>query len=194
MQRESLEMDESQALRGLLSVRKISSVFCSFPDLPNASSVGSLKHATPPICVRRCVVCIPNMSTFRAFPSLCVFLCICLHACTQQFTDHQHRLTCMFRKRLDQASFGLFCVAKHVQRACLILTQSTRVFHSLVNSSLFSGNTTHTATVIRCSRARELHPPGGGHNLCRCVLALSCVPLAEVASWHRVQYQHKNRM
>ena len=76
MQRESLEMDESQALRGLLSVRKISSVFSSFPDLPNASSIGSLNHATLPICVRRTVVCIPNMSTFRAFPSLCVSLCL----------------------------------------------------------------------------------------------------------------------
>ena len=30
---------------------KISSVFSSFPDLPNASSVGSLNHATLPICV-----------------------------------------------------------------------------------------------------------------------------------------------
>ena len=76
MQRESLEMDESQALRGLLSVRNISSVFSSFSDLPNASSVGSLNHATLPTCVRRSVVCIPNMSTFRAFPSLCVSLCL----------------------------------------------------------------------------------------------------------------------
>ena len=76
MQRESLEMDESQALRCLLSVRKSSSVFSSFPDLPNASFVGSLNHATLPICVRRSVVCIPNMSTFRAFPSLCVSLCL----------------------------------------------------------------------------------------------------------------------
>ena len=55
---------------------KISSVFSSFPDLPNASSVGSLNHATLPICVRRSVVCIPDMSTFRAFPSLCVSLCL----------------------------------------------------------------------------------------------------------------------
>ena len=76
MQRESLEMDESQALRGLLSVRKISSVFTSLPDLPNASSVGSLNHATLPICVRRSVVCNPDMSTFHAFPSLCVSLCL----------------------------------------------------------------------------------------------------------------------
>ena len=51
-----------------------SSVFSSFPDLANASSVGSLNHATLPICVRRSVVCIPNMSTFRAFRSLCVSL------------------------------------------------------------------------------------------------------------------------
>ena len=76
MQRESLEMDQSQALRGLLSVRKISSVLSSFPDLPNASSVGSLNHATLPICVRRSVVCITNMSTFRAFSALCVSLCL----------------------------------------------------------------------------------------------------------------------
>ena len=54
---------------------KFSSVFSSFPDLPNASSVGSLNHATLPNCVRRGVVCIPNMSTFRAFRSLCVSLC-----------------------------------------------------------------------------------------------------------------------
>ena len=37
----------------------------------------------------------------------------------------------MFRRRLDQTVFGLFCVAEHVQRAFLILTQSTRVFHSV---------------------------------------------------------------
>ena len=55
---------------------KFSSVFSSFPDLPNASSVGSLNHATLPNCVRRSVVCIPNMSTFRAFRSLCVSLCL----------------------------------------------------------------------------------------------------------------------
>ena len=72
MQRES----ESQALRGLLSVRKISSVLSSFPDLPNASSVGSLNHANFPICVRRSVVCMPKMSTFRAFLSLSVSLCL----------------------------------------------------------------------------------------------------------------------
>ena len=112
----------------LLNVRKISSVFSSFSDLPNASSVGSLNHATLPICVRRSVVCISNTSTLREFP--CVSLCVCLHACTQQFTDHQLRLTCLFRRRLDPTAFGLFCVAKHVQRACLILTQSTRVFQS----------------------------------------------------------------
>ena len=47
-----------------------------FPDLPYASSVGSLFHATLPICVRRSVVCISNMSTFRAFPSLSVSLCL----------------------------------------------------------------------------------------------------------------------
>ena len=75
------------------------------------------------------VVCIPNMSTFSRV-SFLVSLCVCLHACTQQFTDHQHRLTCIFRRRLDQTAFGLFRVAKHVQRASLILTQSTRVFHS----------------------------------------------------------------
>ena len=51
-----------------------SSVFSSFPDLANASSVGSLNHATLPNCVRRSVVFIPNMSTFRAFRSLCVSL------------------------------------------------------------------------------------------------------------------------
>ena len=35
----------------------------------------------------------------------------------------------MFRRRLDQTASGLLCVAKDVQRACLILTQNTRVFH-----------------------------------------------------------------
>ena len=55
---------------------KFSSVFSCFPDLPNASSVGSLNHATLPNCVRRSVVCIPNRSTFRAFRSLCVSLCL----------------------------------------------------------------------------------------------------------------------
>ena len=39
-----------------LNVRRISSVFSSFPDVPNASSVGSLNHATLQICVRRSVV------------------------------------------------------------------------------------------------------------------------------------------
>ena len=53
-----------------------STVFSSFPDLPNASSVGSLNHATLSNCVRKSVVCIPNMSTFRAFRSLCVSLCL----------------------------------------------------------------------------------------------------------------------
>ena len=52
-----------------------------------------------------------------------VSLCVCLHACTQQFADHMHRLTCMFRRRLDQTAFGLICVAKRVQRACSILTR-----------------------------------------------------------------------
>ena len=53
-----------------------------------------------------------------------------LHACTQQFTDHKHLLTCMFRRRSDQTAFGLICVTKHAQRACLILTPSKRVFHT----------------------------------------------------------------
>ena len=35
----------------------------------------------------------------------------------------------MHRRRLDQTAFGLICVVKHVQRACLILTPSTRAFH-----------------------------------------------------------------
>ena len=83
MQRESLEMDESQALRGLLSVRKISSVFSSFPDLPNASSVGSLNHATLPICVRRSVVCIPqheHISRVSFLVCLSVFACTPVHS------------------------------------------------------------------------------------------------------------------
>ena len=56
-----------------------------------------------------------------------------------QFTDHQHRLTCMFPRRLDQTVFGLFRVSKHVQRACLILTQSTRVFHVVVEQGCTPG-------------------------------------------------------
>ena len=71
----------------------------------------------------------PTWANFaRFFP--CVSLCVCLHACTQQFTNHQHRRTCMFRRRLDQTAFGFIYVAKHVQRACLILTLNTRVFHN----------------------------------------------------------------
>ena len=56
----------------------------SFPDLPNASSGGSLNHATLPICVRRSVVCIANMSTFfaRFLPCVClsVFACTPVHS------------------------------------------------------------------------------------------------------------------
>ena len=123
IQRESLEVDESEALRGLFNMRKISSVLSSFPDLPNASSVASLNHATLPICVRRSVVCIPNMSTFRTFPSLCVSLCL-----LERLYTAIHRPLAPTHLHVSQA-FGLICVAKHVHRACLILTPSTRVFH-----------------------------------------------------------------
>ena len=49
----------------------------SFPDLPNASFVGSLNHATLPILrEEECCLYPQHESTFRAFPSLCVSLCL----------------------------------------------------------------------------------------------------------------------
>ena len=99
---------------------KITSVFSSFPDLPNASSVGSLNHATIPISVRRSVVCIPNMSTFRALRSLCVSLCLLARLYTAIHRPPAHRLTCMLRRRLDQTAFGF----AFVQNMC-----RTRVSH-----------------------------------------------------------------
>ena len=48
--------------------------------------------------------------SFVLCPSLCR-----LHVCTQQFTDHQHRLTCLLRRRLDQHTFGFACVQNMVR-------------------------------------------------------------------------------
>ena len=76
LQREWLELDAFEALRGLLNVRKISSVFSSSQICQTRALLEVLNHATVPISVRRSVVCNPNMSTFRAFPSLCVSLCL----------------------------------------------------------------------------------------------------------------------
>ena len=57
-------------LQGPQTCERFQVSFLASQICPNASSVGSLIHATLPICVRRSVVCIPNMSTFHAFPSL----------------------------------------------------------------------------------------------------------------------------
>ena len=55
----------------------------------------------PPTC---CLY--PQHEHISRVSFLCVSLCVYLHACTQQFTDHQHRLTCSHRRRLDQTAFG----------------------------------------------------------------------------------------
>ena len=58
---------------------------------------------------------------------LCVSLCVCLHACTQQFTDHQHRLTCSHRRRLDQTAFGFAFVKTCVAHVPDIVIEYTRI-------------------------------------------------------------------
>ena len=101
----------------------------SFTDLPNASSVGSLNHATLSNCVRRSVVCIPNMSTFRAFRS---FVCLSVFACTPVHsnslttsTDSLARIAGALTKQLS-----VLPLSKHVSHTCLTSSSSTRVFHS----------------------------------------------------------------
>ena len=131
MQRESLEMDESQALRRLLSVRKISSVFSSFPDLPHASSVGSLNHATLPTSREEECCLYPqheHISRFYFLLCLSVFACTPVHSNSPTIsTDSLACFAGALTKQLSDSSVS----QKHVQRACLILTQSTRVFHKL---------------------------------------------------------------
>ena len=79
---------------------------------------------------------------------------------------HQHRLTCMFRRRLDQTAFGFICVAKHAQLACLILTLNTSVFHNdhihyIRNCSfwerLFGNSFLENCVRNRCIRRRDLY-------------------------------------
>ena len=101
----------------------------SFTDLPNASSVGSLNHATLSNCVRRSVVCIPNMSTFRAFRS---FVCLSVFACTPVHsnslttsTDSLARIAGALTKQLS-----VLPLSKHVSHTCLTSSSSTRVFHN----------------------------------------------------------------
>ena len=109
---------------------KVSSVFSSFPDLPNASSVGSLNHATLPICVRRSVVRIPNMSTFRAFPSLClsVFACTLVHSNSPTIsTDSLACIAGALTKQLSDLPMSKTCVA-HVSD---VVIEYTRIPHLL---------------------------------------------------------------
>ena len=106
---------------------KISSVFSSFPDLPDASSVGSLSHATLPICVRRSVFCIHNMSTFRAFSSLCVSLCFsCTLVHSNSPTTSTDSLPCIAgasTKQLSDLPLSKTCAA-HVSD---IVIEHTRI-------------------------------------------------------------------
>ena len=101
----------------------------SFTDLRNASSVGSLNHATLSNRVRRSVVCIPNMSTFRAFRS---FVCLSVFACTPVHsnslttsTDSPVRIAGALTKQLS-----VLPLSKHVSHTCLTSSSSTRVFHN----------------------------------------------------------------
>ena len=127
MQHEHLELNGSEALRSPFEREMLSS---SFTDLPNASSVGSLNHATLSNCVRRSVVCIPNMSTFRAFrPFVCpsVFACTPVHSNSlTTSTDSLARIAGALTKQLS-----VLPLSKHVSHTCLTSSSSTRVFHRL---------------------------------------------------------------
>ena len=68
----------------------------------------------------------PTWAHFARFVP-CVSLCVCLHACTQQFTDHQHRLTCMHRRRLDQTAFGFAFVKTCVAHVPDIVIEYMRI-------------------------------------------------------------------
>ena len=57
----------------------------------------------------------------------------------------------MFRRRLDQTAFGLICVAKHLQRACL---PSTSEFHSGSGAGLHPW-------IIQLSQLRICNHDGG---------------------------------
>ena len=59
----------------------------------------------------------------------------------------------MFRRCLDQTAFGLICVAKHVQRACLILTPSTRVSHNCDHPTSISQAVHGVSCSGKCSPA-----------------------------------------
>ena len=76
-----------------------------------------------------CVVCIPNMSTFRAFRS---FVCLSVFACTPVHsnslttsTDSLARIAGALTKQLS-----VLPLSKHVSHTCLTSSSSTRVFHS----------------------------------------------------------------
>ena len=75
------------------------------------------------------VVCIPNMSTFRAFRS---FVCLSVFACTPVHsnslttsTDSLARIAGALTKQLS-----VLPLSKHVSHTCLTSSSSTRVFHS----------------------------------------------------------------
>ena len=91
--------------------------------------VKSQNHATLSNCVGRSVVCIPNMSTFRAFRS---FVCLSVFACTPVHsnslttsTDSLARIAGALTKQLS-----VLPLSKHVSHTCLTSSSSTRVFHN----------------------------------------------------------------
>ena len=75
------------------------------------------------------VVCIPNISTFRAFRSLCVSLCLLARLYTAI-----HRPPAQTHLHASQApgpnSFRICLCPKHVSHTCLTLSSNTRVFQS----------------------------------------------------------------
>ena len=113
-----------------------------------------LNHATLSYCVRRSVVCIPNMSTFRAFRSLCVSLCLLARLYTA--IHRPPAQTHLHRRRLDQTAFGFAfvktCVA-HV--ACktlnpgVIVLQFLRIYMFLVPISSSGSSINFRAVFLR---------------------------------------------
>ena len=89
MQRESMEMDESQALR---SLRAWETFQVSFP----ASQICQTRAITLPICVTRNVVCVPNNHEHNSRVSFLV--CLSVFACTPVHnnspTTSTHSLAC----------------------------------------------------------------------------------------------------
>ena len=112
----------------------------SFTDLPNASSVGSLNHATP-LELREEECCLyPQHEHISRVSFLCVSLCVCLHACTQQFTDHQHRTHLLASQGALTKQLSVLPLSKHVSHTCLTSSSSTCVFHTHVVTSPENGS------------------------------------------------------